>query len=152
MEDDMENNNVINALKRLERAGAEDSRTTEKLRESARSLASEIEGMVPHGVKLPRGYRVISRTCHGGASYDFLVKDYHTETEEYIDSGSNFDYYLNGDFDVTIPGQTRKGVLQFAADIATGWLDEVAAFLEERAKKATEATATLTEAAAKLEK
>ena len=119
---------VINALKRLERAGASNSKSTKKLFEAAETAAHAIKQIVPEGVELPRGYCVIEHKSNVGYA-SFLVHGSEEESE-YIDGIGT---YLHGDFHCEIPAQTRRGCLEFAEDIASGLLDEIAAFLEQRA-------------------
>lgn len=54
----MEMGNIINAVARLQRAGAENSKATKKLHVAAMNVACFIEDQVPAGVNLPRGYLV----------------------------------------------------------------------------------------------
>jgi len=140
-------NSIINAVKRLERAGSEHSRATQKLYEAAREVASLIEAQVPAGVKLPRGYYV-KEICSNVGCADFLcikipleyAGTQHYEETRYIDGIGR---YLHGDFHCWVPGQDRATVLKFAEDIADGLLDEIAEWLEARAAKAEQAAEVL---------
>lgn len=139
--------NTINALKRLERAGSAISRATQKLFEAASIVAAEIEDACPTNVRLPRGYRVERYRSNVGAEY-FLTHDagldeYGCQRSDFVDGTGG---YLHGDFSCPIPAQTRRGVMRFAEDIATGLLDEIAAFLEARTKEAEEKAMILKEA------
>lgn len=114
---------VIDDLKRLERAGSERSKTTEKLIEAAsnavRTIIDFCGGELPE--TLPRGYGWV---WHEDMSdkYDlFLFKD-----KTWI--------YDAGNGGVT----GRESALVLSKDIATGWLVEVAAQLERDAKEAVE--------------
>ena len=135
-------NSIINAVKRLERAGSENSRATKKLFDAARKVAELIEDQVPAGVKLPRGYYV-KRISSNIGSAEFLccevVGEYGPENR-YVDG---IDGYLHGDFHCWLPGQDRDTVLKFAEDVATGLLGEIAEWLEARAAKAAEAAGVL---------
>jgi hypothetical protein len=137
------NNSIINAVKRLERAGSENSRTTQKLFGAARQVAELIEDMVPAGEELPRGYYVKKVQSNIGYGlflcYDELVEN-NLEITRYIDGIGG---YLHGDFHCWIPGQDRDTVLQFAKDVATGFLDEIAEWLEKRAEENQKATEVL---------
>lgn len=127
-------NDIINAVKRLERAGSESSRTTEKLFEAATKVAEIIEKQVPVGVILPRGYKVV-RVKSNVSSEIFLavVDSWNCEcVTGYIDGIGR---YLHGDFSCWIPEQKRDIILQFAKDIANGLLDDIAEFLENRSKE-----------------
>lgn len=137
-----ETNTVINALMRLERAGSESSKTTEKLLSAARLVsekicqsyklpleASETGGF---GVELPRGYILFSFSdadpnerraiCTGGVDFPDPVFD------------------------------DRDSALRFAQDIATGWLDDLAAFIESQTTSDTDAADVLIAAASELSK
>jgi len=130
----MKKNDVINAVKRLERAGSEYSRATQKLYEAAREVATFIENQVPVGVKLPRGYYV-KRIYSNISSEKFLCRDMVGENGLetcYIDGIGG---YLHGDFRCCIPRQNRTAILKFAEDIANGLLDEIAEWLEARTAK-----------------
>lgn len=131
----MENTNIINSLKRLERAGSEQSRTTEKLREAARVLGEHVVSQLPADVQLganvygyyeevdrmlPRNI-VIDRQCQL-AYWDHIIGRYVA-----VDS-------------------SREMALRFAHDIADGWLNELAAWLEERAAEDAAATQTIEQA------
>lgn len=146
----MENNDVINALKRLQRAGSETSQSTEKLHEAVRVLASHITRLVPDGVELPRGYRAMVVASNvGGETFLTLPSEDRDEwTGErgvvYVDGLGG---PLHGDFRCEIPAQTRKTSLAFAADVADGWLDELAAWLEARGAEDKAATERLQKAA-----
>ena len=144
----MEDNKVVNALKRLERAGSEHSRATEKLHAAVRVTAAEVIRIVPEGVELPRGYRVRSIQSNVGNDYFLTYRSRDNGTWEGADE--TFDAYvdgcggyLHGDFHCPIPPQTRTKSLTFAKDVATGWLDELAAWLEARAAEDAAATASL---------
>ncbi len=117
--------NVINALKRLERAGSEESRATAKLREAAGAIADHIAELIPdaEGIVLPYGYVV----------------------EGYNDSGTYLRYLRDAYANTT--GATRDDSLQFARDIADGWLDALGSWLEQRSSESAEAVAVLQRAA-----
>jgi hypothetical protein len=136
---------IINAVARLERAGSENSRVTNKLHAAASTVADWIEGQVPVNVLLPRGYRVKRVKSNVGYT-DFLVRE-SKETNEYgepvllwIDGTG---VYLHGDFHAAIPSQTRHGSLLFANDVASGLLDEIAAWMEKLAAECDSAAKVL---------
>lgn len=123
----METKGIITALKRLERAGSENSRATKKLHAAAETVAGAIINSVPDhmvGELLPRDYRVVCHTSNVGKTY-FLVRE--GEEHYYIDG---FGGYLHGDFHVFIPPQKREGSLLFAKDIADNLLDMIAEHVE----------------------
>jgi hypothetical protein len=142
----MKNNSIINSLKRLERAGSENSRATEKLFEAAREVASLIEEIVPtvavqgldvseeRSATLPRGYSV--EVIFGNR---YLVQG----GFDWITSGNWVDGTGTHNDRITIPKATRAGVLQFSADIAGGLLDEISAWLEARKGEAEKASEIL---------
>lgn len=143
---------IVNALNRLQRAGSESSRCTEKLHDAASEVADQICKAVYQaravGKRLPRGYRVVNVKSNVGNS-DFLVWESAKRDEFgypeslWIDGTGN---YLHGDFHAEVPKQTREGSLRFAKDVSEGLLDEIAAFLEGLSAQATEATAALEKA------
>jgi hypothetical protein len=142
---------IINAVKRLERAGDENSKATKKLHQAAATIAELIEKTVPVGIKLPRGYKVIRVRSNIGSDvflgHDFRDNMYTDWPETWIDGIGR---YLHNDFNCNIPAQTRAGSLKFAKDIAEGLLDEIAEFLEQRKAEADQATIVLEQAAEKL--
>jgi hypothetical protein len=103
--------NTIDALKRLERAGSENSRTTEKLKEAAGLTLDCLNELgIPADKLLPRGYT------------------------------------LN-----TLDECTRTGAMRVASLVATGWLDELALWMEKENSTTTEAVETLRRAAEAME-
>jgi hypothetical protein len=139
---------VINAVKRLERAGDENSKATAKLHEAARNVAALIINRVPVGVQLPRGYRVKKVKSNVGSAEFLTLRGEQGEYGEYdyywIDGTGG---YLHRDFNAAIPAQTRAGSLRFAKDIAEGLLNEIAEFLEQRKAESESAAAALAQAA-----
>ena len=137
-------NSSIDALKRLERAGSENSRTTQKLREAsvvvADTVVRAVEAAQAEGVELPRGYAVIDQYSNVGCFTQLRNDDGETLNSDCATAGEE---YLHGDFNRTFKVVGRDGILQFAADIADGLLDEIAVFLEERAAKEVAATQQL---------
>jgi len=121
---------IIDAVKRLERAGAENSKMTKKLKDSAKTVAEEITSSVGEAKILPRGYRVVERVTNLSTEL-FLVHE-GEYGDEYIDGMGQ---YLHGDFNCWIPEQTREACFRFANDIATGLLGEIAELLEKETSK-----------------
>lgn len=117
--------NIIDSLKRLERAGGENSRQTEKLVAAATQLARHLLEILPTG-ELPRGYKVYER-----AGKRHLEVSY-ANCFVWLDDG-----YLN-----------RQQALDFARDIAGGWIGEVGEQLDAEGAVTTAALATLERAAA----
>lgn len=131
------NNSVINAVKRLERVGSENSKATKKLFQAATAVAELIEEVAPVGVTLPRGYKVVERRSKLAPCLFLVNKD-----GEYIDG---IGQHLHGDFHCWIPEQRREVILDFAADIADGLLNEIADFIEQLAMESNKATEVLEE-------
>jgi hypothetical protein len=120
---------VIDALKRLERHGAEHSKATEKLKEATRLLAGHVAEYLPlpeppsSYLDLPRGYSVdATRLLWLGAKLD--------PEAECLQS----------------PTVSRDSAHQFAVDVAEGWLEEVDAWLAARIESDRRATSTLEKA------
>lgn len=130
---------AIDALKRLERAGSENSRATKKLLDACVVIAQQIEAACPVGVSLPRGYEVVERHSNVGSAL-YLLTDRPDCGGEYVDGNG---IYLHGDFFCWIPQTTREVALVFAHDIADGLLDEITDFLEARARETEESAAVL---------
>ena len=144
---------IIDALKRLERAGSESSWATNKLREAAKELAKYVERIVPDDVDLPRGYWATTRSSNVG-SCGFLNARSPERCEytgdQLTEAIDGWDGYLHGDFNRPVCAPSRETVLKFAADVADGWLDELAEWLEKRTAEEDAATDTLETATAKL--
>lgn len=114
---------VIDALKRLHRLGSKDSAQTAKLKEAACILAGDIARTLEFTRDdLPRGYLL-------RPGYPVLMERRWADGEIY----NVFD--------------TRRAALRFAEDIANGWLDELADWLEQRTGESDGAAATLRRAA-----
>ena len=118
-------NSVINAVKRLERAGSESSKATKKLVEAAGVLGdwvANLKGVPGGGEALPRGYWVEAI----GSSYKLCRPSRH------------YDKCIYGD-----KWTEREEALWLAEDVARGWLDELAAWLEKRTAEAKNAETVL---------
>lgn len=126
--------NVIDSLKRLERLGSEDSAQAQKLMSAACVVSETIADLLPDDAELclPRGYGVgFSRRSLDGENRPILgltYVDYETQNWRLVDS-------------------SRAAALSFAEAIATGWLDELAFWLQERGNATSAALATLEQAA-----
>ena len=146
---------IVDSLKRLERAGSERSRATEKLREAAAAVALEIIRHVPPGVELPGWYVVRRLTSNVGSEFFLVLPGFHEpgswenggpeSADAYIDGTGG---YLHGDFSCSIPAPSRAALLRFAADIAGGLLGEIADFIEKRNAEDARATECLEDASA----
>jgi len=131
--------NLNSALARLERAGSEHSRCTAKLREACVLVADAICDTLPpldeyRAVDLPRGY-----------FYDWPGCDRRVEVALYASAhGDDPEVAIN--CDGSSRGAlllTRHVALQFAGDVATGLLDEIAEWVERRAAQLADANAKL---------
>lgn len=97
---------IIDDIKRLERIGSEDSKTTQKIIDAAHDVADLLVELMPNMERLPRQYSV----------YDKILVKRIEKT----------DYLING------PKSGRTESLVFAHDIATGLLSEFSSFLAMR--------------------
>jgi hypothetical protein len=136
----MTESNVVTALNRLQRAGSENSRATAKLREAAVVVADVILQTAPRDVELPRGYVATRQYSNVGSFLQFRNAAGETLNSESKIPG---EHYLHGDFNRTWVNVDREGLQQFAADIADGLLDEIAAFIEAQTAQAETAAANL---------
>ncbi len=139
---------LLAAVKRLEKAGKEDSQATARVHKASAWVARWIEDHVPAGVELPRGYRLRLVRSNMGL-VKFLTLPFVMQTkfepvncEYWIDGVGG---YLDGDYYWGIPGQTREGSLQFAKDVGEGLVQEISQFLEDRAKQSVQAAGILEE-------
>ena len=117
---------VINALKRLERAGSEHSKTTEKLVEAARIVAEQLVALLPDGVTL--------REFRG---------DYERTDDDRLLVQVELGSWARLTGVSTVTSYQRRAALKFAEDLAGGLLDQVASYLEKDAAVAIEATSKL---------
>lgn len=148
-------NELLNSLNRLQRAGEHGSRANQKLRAAACVIAKQIEESVEEswlvGTLLPRKYRVCRQRSRVGESL-FLHKA--TGTDEFgypvgFTVDATGETFLHGDFDSECaPAPTGKQILEFAEDVATGLLGEIAAFVESKCAAAEIGAAKLAAAPA----
>ena len=142
-------NSIIDAVKRLQKSGEENSRMTEKLKESADQVARLIIDQCPPELDLPRSYRVVQ--CKYWNSYMHIDPDdcweWCLRTPVFFDQDGERTYYV---LDVETRGSdpnsfksytpaNRKACFHFCKDISEGLLDEISEFLENRTKKAEQA-------------
>jgi hypothetical protein len=133
--EDRTDSTIINALRRLERIGSESSRQTEKLVTAVERVADlvtsfeELRRAALTGggppVALPRGYNVSVAGPNG---------------EIWLDSPRGRFLNLRPD---------RDSCLDFARDVATGWLSEVADWLRARGADSDSALGLMREAVCK---
>ena len=98
---------IIDDLKRLERFGSENSVAVEKLKRAAVAVADLIVNLLPPLDELPRGYSIAK------------APDGHLWLRQ--------PPYRGGEVLNLHP--SRRAVLSFARDLATGWLGELANML-----------------------
>lgn len=138
-------NSIINAVKRLERAGSENSRATEKLIIACQTVANYLIDTVPEYVEFG-GYVV--------AEHWESNSDLYSGTELRRDSYDGWKWNRvrpgNPEFGPTRGDWTRMQALQFAKDLAEGLINKAAAAVEahlaetkEGAEVAEKATTTL---------
>lgn len=137
---------IIDSLKRLERAGGENSKTTQKLIAAAHELSNLI---VEH-------FAVIG--SEGVPVVSLCSKTVHDDNEErFRQVGPNFRYgisrgrlYNSGRPNSPFVDETRDDALAVSKDIADGLLDQIIEALEKRAGENAEGLATIEGAVAKL--
>jgi hypothetical protein len=138
-------NSIINALKRLERAGKDNSRATQKLREAAIDVAQFVIDSTPRAFickELARGYKVLGIESNVGKEYYFRVRGTGYDcTSRFLCIAKG--HYQHGDFNAWVDAATREDVLSFAADVANGLLDEIATQFEAATVQDASATDTL---------
>jgi len=128
----MEDNSIINAVKRLERVGEENSVTIKKLKEATEKVAKKLNELIRPNMTFPYlddNFHKIVRSLY---YFDgMLIWDYDGEAQSYtID-----DYLLR-----PTTGYVKRAVaLDFAKAIADGMLDEIADWLEKKTKQNQEA-------------
>jgi hypothetical protein len=130
--------NIIDSLKRLERIGDENSKTTQKLIQAADELASSI---VEQFAAAPTESPIVLDTYHRKVQ----VKSFHTYAiikGLLVFSGHGLDGYVARD---------RENALAFSKDIANGLLDLLAEILAERLKATAGGLAAIQTANPKIE-
>lgn len=121
---------LINDLNRLDRAGSEHSRSSEKLKDACRSLADHISD------------EVIGFPCSlpdRGAD-DFVFQSYSVVKDENGNAWFAVDADVDGQFvegfKVIVREWDRDQNLAFAKDVANGLLPAISKWLEERTEEA----------------
>lgn len=111
-------NSIINSVKRLERAGSEFSKTTEKLKEAAIETANYIVNQ----------FRTIFPSMEEFEKYE-LVRGYCIVK---LSNGVVLGYSADGMMFLLNEIISRDMALRFSVDIANGLLKEIAILLEDR--------------------
>lgn len=129
-------NDVINSVKRLQRYGNENSRTTEKLRQAALTVAEFIIQQVgrPYSI-LPRGYRIEEFTVSGEERLILIAPATWCsgELESFLLCNEELhptENYYWGDY-IYCKRPSKYTLLKFAEDISSGLLDEIADQIKE---------------------
>jgi hypothetical protein len=131
---------VIDSLKRVERVGSENSKTTEKLIKAASEVADRIVSQFANGgedVVLETQY-VLETTDEEGRSVTHIKL--RTEFAGYCIRAGRLRFGdRNSDEDYV--AQNRANALRFSKDIANGLLDVIAEIIERRNAETAEALA-----------
>jgi len=129
-------NDVINAVKRLERVGSETSQSTAKLIEAAKTILQEIDRLIspiggggnrPGVVLIPHEVAAkhnLTSTAGTLATRDWVAQSLSSEPD-------------------------RVAALRLASAVAGGFLDDLAAWAEARIQEQESATRAMSRAAAK---
>jgi hypothetical protein len=140
---------LTNAIARLEKASNKNARVTERLHEACADVADWISDQVPVGSQLPRGY--CAKTVRSNVGQTTLL---FCDTSEADDWGDSVEMclnasggYLHGDLNCPLPSRSREDCLHFANDIASGLIEEITAWLDERSAEGMSATKQLESAA-----
>lgn len=115
-------NDIINALKRLERIGSESSKTNQKLREAVEVVADKIINLFPAGKLLPRRLKIVEEQDEDpqyGPDYLLVYSD-PDESGPYSD-----------DVEHRVSGGEIGTIYRFAQDLAGGLMNELAEWLEK---------------------
>jgi hypothetical protein len=121
-------NAIVNSLMRLDRAGDAHSAANQKLLAAAVAVTAHVAERVGEGATLPRGY-----TTEGFGLYIPGRERLHGPCLTW----NRLMYHYTQD------RITLEAARHLAHDVADGWLDEVAAYLEARTTEAERANTTL---------
>ncbi len=121
---------IIDSLKRVERAGDENSRATQKMFDAVHAVADLIADDITK-FTWSRTFTIAGRT-----------RTYAVVSGRYLAIQEQDDYSGNEHF-VTDRNWDRTQALAFAADIADGLLDQIAEWLETRSENSLKAEAAL---------
>ena len=145
--------------KALIAASTKSKKYTAELLSAAKDVGDALESVVPHGVPLPRHYRVVTYGNGNKGYATFLAAECACES-----GGDDWDCphtnglvncdtsgYLFGQFDLPDLARTSRAVaLRIATDVETGWIGELANFIALRAGKSESAAVVLTRASTAL--
>lgn len=133
---------ALQALARLEQAGARDAQATMPLQAAAQYVADRVALQLRHhcpalsseAVVLPRGYQL----CKLHDEPQLRLPPNRDAGYDRGDPLNRSDSWTVGSY-----GPSRAAALQFSADIATGLLDDLAQWVEARTPESLAATALL---------
>lgn len=137
---------LMDQLNRLERAGTAHSRASQKLREAARDVAAhvaqQLDDLARQGAEMERGEAPLPRGYTVASTRRAPIL-----CAPVLDDGSEYGEVINRDAEFSgLP--TQRAAAQFAADLASGWLDEAAAAVETLAAAAEAGAAQIAAAMA----
>jgi hypothetical protein len=141
---------ITDDLKRLERAGQENSTYTQKLKDATARIAGEIIKNIEDGFDCPddgfKRYRLTKKNNLPHAHDDDIYLVIHSNGNCYIGYNDDIEKSceLNGfgwpeSASFSLENPTRKRAFRFAEDIASGLLNRITICLESRKKNNEEA-------------
>lgn len=133
-------NNIINSLKRLERAGEENSRHTKKLKEATANVASQIFDSVKDSIELDTNYAIewdYEKIADG--LYFCKIGNNNPFISLCADSPEEADQNCINEYEFV----TRVNAFEFAKMVNEGVIDKVAEYLEQKRERAIKATERL---------
>jgi hypothetical protein len=130
---------VIDAVKRLERLGSDDSKSTAKLLDAALAVHTLVERVLGAcGVEMGS---VLPAPGGDGVGYCYTRLFVGWSVRLFLDvPGEGY----------SLPYSSRRYALVFAAHVASGWLDDLATWLEEYVQTSGDATMQLDKIAGRL--
>ncbi len=125
---------LTNAVERIGRAGSEDSRATQKLKDACIKLADYIsDDVFDECITIPR-----ERTDNSGRFEQYRVQE-DSRGFRYLAMQVGSDGSYGEAFFTTSRNWMRDECLAFSRDVAKGLLDHIAAWLEQRASESESA-------------
>jgi hypothetical protein len=139
---------VIDSLKRLERVGSEESKTTQKLIQAAAQLSFLIASQFSSiGTRKVTVAQVPTFSTKDGLRQFRNVKYTVSEDKRQLQKTDQYRLYRDGEY----VADNREVALEFARDISKGLLDPITAALEKRQTEDTKAIAAIEGAAAEIQ-
>lgn len=138
----MDKETIVNQIDALVRSASKANTTTNNLRKLTRKVADWFADELPN-MDLPRRYSISAISSERWGEAYFLDLGAKTESDYWETSSlpcgclnSSGESYLWGDFHCPGPDlPDREACLTFAADLGSGWLEEVSEMLSKRAGK-----------------